>query len=152
MARYTATVPSTWPPETAFAYLSSFDTVSEWDPGIKSAKRLPGGPAEVGVGTRFEVVSSFLGRDVTLIYEITEFDAAARHVVLVGKNGSTTSIDTIDVAASEVTYDAKLEFSGPLKVIDPLMHLVFQRVGGKAKDGLRRKLSEPAPQRSTATS
>lgn len=153
MASYAATVPSTWPPDTAFAYLADFQSVAEWDPSIVSSKRLPGGPAEVGVGTRYEVVSSFAGRDVTLVYEITEFDAPSRHVVLVGKNGATTSIDTIDVAADgAVTYDAKLELRGPIKLIDPLMHLIFQRVGGKAKGGLTSKLAEPAPQSSPATS
>lgn len=151
MARYTATVPSTWPPDTAFAYLAAFETVSEWDPATVSSKRLPGPPVELGVGSRIEVVTKFLGRENTLIYEVTEFDPVARHVVLVGENGPTTSIDTIEVAADgAVTYDAKLVFSGPLKLIDPLMHLVFQRIGGDAKKELTRKLSEPAPQPATS--
>lgn len=144
MAHYSATVPSTWPAETSFAYLSRFDHVSEWDPGIKRAKPLDTG--EPRVGSKYEVVSSFLGREIVFVYKITDLDVGRRTVTLVGKSGSTTSIDTITVAADgAVTYDAKLEFSGLLKLSNPLMQVLFQKIGDNAKKGLKEKLAEAPP-------
>jgi hypothetical protein len=39
-----------------------------------------------------------------------------------------------------VTYDARLDFSGPARLADPLMQLVFNRVGRKAEARLREVL------------
>lgn len=61
MARYVASVETSWDREQAFAYLAEFSNVSEWDPGIPRARALSADP--LAVGARFEVVSEFMGRE-----------------------------------------------------------------------------------------
>ncbi len=142
MARYVTTIDSRHAPAAAFTYMASFENAAEWDPSVVQAQRLDRG--ELGVGSAFRVVSKFAGRSVPLRYEITAFDAAER-VVLEAHNGSFASIDTITVAASgsgsKVTYDARLVFKGVARIADPIMQLVFNRVGRKADASLRIQLN-----------
>ncbi len=138
MARYTTTIASTMSPDAAFAYLASFDNAREWDPSVVQARRLDSG--ELAVGSAFEVVSKFAGRAVPLRYEITQLEVG-RRVVLEAWKGSFGSIDTITVGAAErgatVTYDARLVFVGVARVADPVMQLLFNRVGRQAAASLR---------------
>ncbi|MBJ7595812.1 MAG: SRPBCC family protein [Candidatus Dormibacteraeota bacterium] len=142
MARYTTSVDSMLSPVDAFEYMASFDNASEWDPSVVEARRLDSGA--LGMGSAFRIVSKFAGRSVPLRYEITEFDAG-RRVVLEAWNGTFGSVDTITIvpagSASTVTYDARLVFKGISRIADPLMQLVFNRVGRKADASLRTHLN-----------
>ena len=80
MARYVATVPSSKPADETFAYLADFTSTQEWDPGVLRGKRLDDG--EIGIGSRFEITVKSLGRESSLVYEVTAYDAAARRIVL----------------------------------------------------------------------
>ena len=55
-----------------------------------------------------------------------------------------TSLDRITVAptadGSVVTYDAELTLNGALGFADPLVGLVFDRIGERAADGLVKAL------------
>lgn len=140
MARYRATVPSARPADATFDYLADFSSTAEWDPGIDHAERLDDGP--VDVGSRFRVVARFLGRDVELTYTVTEHDPAGRRIVLRGENATTVSVDEIVVGDdASVTYDADLTLKGPGKLFDPVLGLVFGRVGDRAAAGLRETLA-----------
>ena len=44
----------------AFAYVSDFSRVSEWDPGVIESRAL-GNDARVALGSRFELVALFRG-------------------------------------------------------------------------------------------
>ncbi len=144
MARYVTTIDSLLAPAAAFAYMASFDNAREWDPSVVEARRLDSG--ELVKGSAFHVVSKFAGRSVPLRYEITAFEPGKR-VVLEAWNGTFGSVDTISVAparsASKVTYDARLVFKGVSRIADPLMQLVFNRVGKKADASLRIHLNRP---------
>ncbi len=141
MARYETAVRCPGDPEKTFAYLSDFQTVSEWDPGVANAEKVTAGP--VGLGTRYRVSVSFLGQVSALVYEITAFEPPHR-VVLEAKNALLESHDEIRVqplgTGSRVVYDAKLTLRGPLALGDPLLGLVFQRIGDQAARGLREAL------------
>ena len=139
MARYQTSFSSPTSAEAAFDYLSRFSTTAEWDPGVVEASDLT--PDPVGVGSAFEVISSFLGRRVPLRYEIVEYDAPHR-VVLQAENASVRSTDTITCepgadGSTVVSYDALLEPRGPARVMAPLFTLVFRRIGDRAARGLR---------------
>ncbi|HVN52622.1 MAG TPA: SRPBCC family protein [Acidimicrobiales bacterium] len=139
MAHYQTSFTSPTSPEVAFDYLSRFSTTAEWDPGVVEARDLT--PDPVGVGSAFEVVSSFLGRRVPLRYEVVEYDAP-RRVVLRAENSSVRSTDTITFeagadGATVVSYDAVLEPRGPARVMAPLFTLLFRRIGDRAARGLR---------------
>jgi hypothetical protein len=144
VARYETTIDSRLAPAEAFGYMASFDNAQEWDPSVVEARRLDGG--QLRIGSAFHVVSTFAGRKVPLRYEITALEAG-RRVVLEAWNGTFGSVDTISVTpsgnGSRVTYDARLVFKGVSKLADPIMQLVFNRVGRKADASLRTQLNRP---------
>ena len=142
MARYRTTIRSHRRAEETFEYLSNFATTSEWDPGVVEAERLSNGPVELG--STFRVVASFLGRRVSLLYRIVEFEPG-RRVVLRADAPMVRSVDEITVSAadggSEVTYDADLRGRGLFRLADPLLGLAFRRIGDRARNGLARTLA-----------
>ena len=63
------------------------------------------------------------------------FEDLRRHgrtLVFIGKNKSSTSIDTITVddagTGSMLTYRADLEMNGPAKLLNPVMKVVFEKL------------------------
>ena len=134
MAHYVTTVPSRLTRDEAFAFMSDFRNVAEWDPSIEQIDLLEGAPAELGSRYRVKMQST------SLEYETTEVAPGAR-VVLRGENSWVVSIDEITVTPSDdgladVTYDARLNLKGPLKLGDPILSLIFKRLGDNARDGL----------------
>lgn len=125
----------------AFAYVSRFDRAAEWDPGVEEGEMLTAEP--VGLGSRFRLVAGFLGRDLPLEYEIVDFDAPNR-VVLRAEAPTFRSTDTItftpDGSGTIVGYDADLHPLGLARLADPLLAVVFRRIGDRAAAGLREHL------------
>ena len=84
------------------------------------------------------VVKGLIG-DLTLTYDVTEYRSPTE-VVVVAKSPWLTSVDRITVVAdidgSLVTYDAELTLGGIGGLLDPVLGLVFDRIGDKAADGL----------------
>jgi carbon monoxide dehydrogenase subunit G len=146
MARYKASVDTPRSPEEAFAYLSDFTTAAEWDPGTVQSDRLGEGP--LGEGAEFRLVAAFLGRKTTLIYRIVEYKPP-HAVTFRGENSTVVSLDRITFepagGGTRITYDADLTLKGALKVADPLLALVFNRVGGNALAGLRKTIGTQPP-------
>ena len=139
--RYRTSVTTPRPPEDAFGYMAAFENVAEWDPGVLHAEPLDSGPPHVG--SRVRVVVSSAGRRLPLEYRVTECDPPHR-VLLVAETSTIRSVDEITVeplgGGSSVTYDANLELLGLLRIFNPVLALVFNRVGDRAAAGLRRKL------------
>lgn len=153
MARYTATVDTAWDREEAFAYLADFANISDWDPGVVRADRHTGEP--LTVGARFEVTTSYMGRESTLVYETIEIEEP-RKVVLQAETGTFTSLDTMTFdlrpgGGTLVTYDADLAMKGVAKLAELPMRLAFRRIGDAARDGLRNRLAEAPPRVAAGT-
>ena len=143
MARYLATLESPRSQEDVFAYLSDFSTTREWDPGVAEAERLDDGP--IAIGSRFNVVAEFMGRKTRLVYAVVAYDAP-HSITLRGDNATVVSLDTIAfeptaTGGTRVSYDADLTLKGPLGFGDPLLKLVFSRIGDRAVAGLREALN-----------
>ena len=115
----------------------------EWDPGTVSCTRLDDGP--IRVGSRFHNESKIAGVSTELTYELVTLDADK--VVLRGENDSATSTDTISVvelprgAGSEITYEAVIEAKGLGKLAEPLMKLVFERIGSETEEKMTEVLN-----------
>ena len=111
MAHYTTTIESKLPAPEAFAYMADFANAREWDPSVSTAARLGDGP--VGLGSAFDLVARFAGRDVPLRYEIVAYEEP-KVVVLEARRPGFVSRDTITVEPAEhgsvVRYDAMLAF------------------------------------------
>jgi len=142
MARYVDAIDLPVPIEQAFDYLADLSQTDEWDPGVDEAWRLTSG--EIQLGSRFQVIVSFLGRRIPLEYEITEFERPTR-LVLNGSDASLRSVDEITFVprpgGTRVTYEARLELLGIRRLADPLLDLLFQRIGRRAVRGLRERLA-----------
>jgi len=138
MASYKATLETQIPAQDVFAYLSDFSNTEEWDPGTVQAHRVDDGP--IGEGSEFRLVAAFLGRKSAISYRVVEYDPP-RTVSFRGENSTVVSLDRIAVAGagggSRVTYDADLTLKGWLKPADPLLGLVFKRLGDRALAGMQ---------------
>ncbi len=142
MAHYVTRISAPITRSAAFADLGRFDRAAEWDPGVEAGEMLT--PEPVGVGSRFRLVARFLGRRIPLDYEIVEYDHDER-IVLRAENRSVRSVDMItfedDEHGSVVRYDAQLDAKGIGRLADPLLAIVFHRIGDRAAAGLRAHLS-----------
>ncbi len=141
MARYTGTILTSKPAEEVYDYMADFRSVEQWDETVTEAKLL--GNQKPGKGARFSVTFKFAGRENTFEYETVEAERPYR-LLLRAESGTVTSLDEVTVRevleGTELVYDAKLEPKGVTKVADPLLGLLFKRLGDNAAKGLAREL------------
>ena len=140
---------SPWEREAVFDYLAAFASIADWDPGVVRARPLTDDP--LAVGARFEVISSFLGREVPLLYETVEIDRP-RRVLLRAETGTVASLDEMSFdlrpgGGTIVTYDAQLTAQGALRPFGPLLSIALRRLGDGARDGLRERIGTGEPPR-----
>ncbi|HET9058765.1 MAG TPA: SRPBCC family protein [Acidimicrobiales bacterium] len=144
---FSFTVPR--PAADVFEYLSRFSNATQWDPGVVSAEDLTAGP--VRVGSRFSLAVRFAGRQVPLVYEVSELRPGVK-VVFEAHNAMVKSRDAIEVTdlgepgADEcrIRYLARLSGRGPWVIpLSPLLSLALRRAGDKARAGLMARLGAP---------
>jgi len=142
MAQYQATVNSPLSIDDAFDYLADFSSVREWDPSVTKAEAL--GPKPPALGSRFHVVTRFMGSDTELDYEIVEIERP-RLVVLRAETPALVSLDRISFrpigTGSRVVYDADLRLKGARRAFELPLRVAFRRLGDNARDGLAEALS-----------
>ena len=134
------TVTTSAAPDAAFAYLVDFENATEWDSGTLSCVKVSG---DGGVGTVYRNVSTFAGNQVELEYTVEVVDQPK--FVIVGRNETTTSRDTITVTpagdgGSRVAYTAEFTFSGMVRFIGPVMGPLLGRLGDRTAAQLKRSL------------
>lgn len=129
--------------EEAFAYVGDFANIDKWDPGVK--RSVKGTEGDVTVGTVYDLVLDYRGREMDMQYEVTSYDPV-RRIVLVGAGGPVKAIDTITFESRNdgtlVTYEADLRLRGIARLIQPLMRSRFEAIGEAAGEGLRNWLRE----------
>lgn len=129
------TVPMTQ--EEAFEFVADFTNVAEWDPGILESKKV--GDEPVGVGSRFDVVSKFAGRNLDLTYVVEDWDAPNRAVVATETNNfagrDTITFRSVD-GGTEIDYVAEFTFKGVMRLAEPFLGGTFDKLGKKAMDGV----------------
>jgi Polyketide cyclase / dehydrase and lipid transport len=144
MARYATTIRSQRAPAEAFAYMADFSNARHWDPSVSEAQRDGDGP--LGTGSTFDLVARFAGRSVALRYTIVAYEPPSR-VVLEARRGfisrDTITVEPTDGDGLTVHCDALLSFSGIGRLFDPIMQLVFNRVGARAAAGIDAALACP---------
>lgn len=141
MARYVGTIATPKTREEVFDYMADFTSVEQWDDTAVSAVRLDDGP--IGLGARFRVTVRFAGRENDFDYETIAYERPGR-LLLRAESGSVVSEDEVTVApdgdGSLLTYDAKLQAKGAMKLAEPVLALLFRRLGDNAAAGLAREL------------
>lgn len=130
-------------PAAAYAYLADFENAVEWDSGTVSCTRTSG---DGGPGTVYRNVSRFAGRTVELDYTVEKRSEPV--FVIVGRNKTTTSHDTITVrpvpGGSEVVYHAEFTFTGIIGIIAPVVKPLLERLGDETEKTLRTALERLA--------
>lgn len=141
MARFRAEIDSPLPCDEAFARMAAFDRVPEWDPATTASTRV--GDA-TGLGAEYDVTTRFGGRTMVVRYRTTVYEPGRRFVVEATLPNGVGLRDDITVApggaGSVVTYDARIVPKGLWRLADPIFHLVFTRLGGRAVPEIRRFL------------
>jgi hypothetical protein len=136
MATITRTFTVTTDPGTVVDYLKDFAHAEDWDPGTERCTQESRG--DIRVGTRWHNVSKIAGITTELMYTLETLTAG--RLVFVGENDSARTTDTITVQAkaggSEVTYEAVIEPKGVGKLGEPLLKLLFERIGTKTEKQL----------------
>jgi Polyketide cyclase / dehydrase and lipid transport len=123
--------------------MADLRNLADWDPGVRSVAQIEG--VGGGDGATFDVVVDAVRGELTLRYVTTSYDEPS-HVVVEAQSRRLTSVDRITVVAdatsgSVVTYDAYLGVNGRLgSLLDPVLGLVFRRIGRRAERGLRSAL------------
>ena len=142
MAKYKVSVESSKSVEEAFAYMADLRNFANWDPGVLTVTQVAGDGA--GPESSFDVAVKSVGGGTVLRYETVEYDEPG-NLLVEARNSKFTSIDRITVVAkgegSMVTYSAELLLNGCLSPLNPLLGLVFNRIGDRAAVGLRRVLA-----------
>ena len=116
------------PPDVVVPYLADFGNAEQWDPGTVRCVRNDAGP--VAVGASWHNTSKIVGVSTELTYTLEQL--SDERIVLVGRNGTATSTETIDVArngtGSSVSYTNELQFKGAAKLAAPLAKAVFEKL------------------------
>src|SRR5579875_3152873 len=116
MSTVSRTFDVTPPPRTVVPYLADFSHAEAWDPGTVRCVRSDTGP--VAVGSTWQNTSKIAGISTELTYTLEGL--SDDRVVLVGRNETATSTETIDVvphgSGSRVTYTNELHFNGAAKL------------------------------------
>lgn len=136
MAHYVCTVHSPLSPEEAFDYMADLRNFAEWDPGVTSATIRDGSP---GPDAAYDVTAN----GAHLVYKTLAYDRPSR-VVVEAETKRLRSYDVIEVTerdgGSAVLYDATLELKGLFKLGNPIMNVIFNRIGNAAAAGLEKAL------------
>ena len=142
MAKYKVSVESSKSVEEAFAYMADLRNFANWDPGVLTVTQVAGDGA--GPESSFDVAVKSVGGGTVLRYETVEYDEPG-NLLVEARNSKFTSFDRITVVAKDegsmVTYSAELLLNGSLSPLNPLLGLVFNRIGDRAAVGLRRVLA-----------
>ncbi|MDX1736184.1 MAG: SDR family NAD(P)-dependent oxidoreductase [Halioglobus sp.] len=129
------------PVDEVFAYVAEFSRIEEWDPAVKSARKLTAGAP--GVGTRFQVD---MKAGFSLSYEIVEFEPDARLLMTVRSRFFDAREEILFESAkgggTTVRYIATFDFSSPLSGLDSAFPGLMDRVGKSAMRGLQEALQD----------
>lgn len=148
MAGFKTTLHSPLPAEAAFDFLADLANMAHWDPGVLQAAPVEDRPPRLGAA--YDVTVKGFPRPLTLRYHLTEY--APHHMfVAEARSPRLTSVDRIIIepdheGGSIVTYDAQLTINGLLRMADPLVGVIFDRIGRRAEQGLIENLkARPTP-------
>lgn len=130
------------PPDVVVPYLADFANAEEWDPGTERCTPNDAGPPKVG--SSWHNTSKIAGITTELTFTLEQLRDDL--VVLVGRNKTATSTETIEVkpnaGGSTITYTNELEFNGAAKLAGPLSKIVFEKLGNDTEKQLSESLEK----------
>ena len=117
------------PVNTVFEYLADFSNIPQWRGAVAESSMKTDGP--VGVGTRFETVSQFLGRRSASIQEVTDYEPDAK-LAYVGDGGPIGAIKATYLFSAEdggtrIDFVGEANPGGLFKLLEPLIGPLARR-------------------------
>ncbi|MBK5266145.1 MAG: SRPBCC family protein [Acidimicrobiia bacterium] len=141
MIQLKETITVSAPIEAAFDYTAEFANTQDWDPGVVRAKKASSAPAKVG--TAFDLVTTFKGRESEMTYTITTLDKPHR-LVLAGEGDILSAVDSLEFSetatGTEIRYTADLTFKGLAKIGTLFVRKDLDQLGSDAVNGLKTAL------------
>lgn len=130
------------PADEVFAVISDFSRNPEWQRGMKSAHWTTDPPTHVG--SRYEQVARFLGRDVVTTFEVVAYEPG-RSVTIESRQSSfpitvTRSVEPLGARRSKVSAHIAGEPRRFFRLFGPLLRLVAERSVRGDYERLRRLL------------
>ncbi|PLW70183.1 SDR family NAD(P)-dependent oxidoreductase [Pseudohalioglobus lutimaris] len=123
-----------------FAYVSAFNRIEEWDPGVARGTKMSRGAT--GVGTQFKID---MKAGFSLQYTVREFEAEKRMLMDVDSNVF-TAVEEISFAATrkgtKVRYLARFDFPTPLAAAHKIYPGLMDKVGKDTMKGLELALND----------
>jgi hypothetical protein len=140
MANYRGTLETTLSDTEVFGYIADFRNAAEWDPATVGISLTTGtGP---GPGSRYRLVTKFMGMSVALDYETTAFIPPVK-LVLTFSGGNVSGTDTIVVSSTgdttRLAYMVDFRLSRG-RFFEPLVKPILTRTADRALAGLAKAL------------
>jgi dehydrogenase/reductase SDR family member 12 len=133
MARYVTSMLVRRSAGDTFAFISDLRNAPLWDSQTIEAYKISEGP--IGAGTCFRLVGAVLGRKLDLPYQIQLYNAP-NELVIAGETAIMRYRDRITLTPrgpeTHLTYEAWLHLKGAFRLANPLLSLVFWRIGDTA--------------------
>ncbi len=126
--------------EEAFRFVSNFNTLSLWDPGCVSSKQAT--PGEIKVGTQFDLITVFKGKESPIKFTCTEYKGPEK-VVYSGSSSSVSTLDTIYFKDGDkpgtcvIEYYADIRLKGLLWLFTPVVKPSLKGIERDAETGLK---------------
>ncbi len=117
------------PPPTVFLWLDEFERQKQWIPSLIEEETLDQKPGKIG--TKYRQVHLFNGKELVLLGETTVF---RQDKALGGffKSKETTmdvlyTLKSVGYAKTELTHNTEIKFLGFIKILSPVLNLLFAR-------------------------
>jgi hypothetical protein len=133
MARYVTSMLVRRSANDTFAFISDLRNAPAWDPQTVEAYKISEGT--IGEGAQFCLIGKVMGFTLNLPYEIKRYDTP-HELVIAGETAILRYTDRITLVPHgpecRLIYEAQLDLKGLLRLANPLLSLVFQRIGDAA--------------------
>jgi uncharacterized membrane protein len=130
-------------PEEVFAYLADMANNPDWQKGMQSCRWTSDPPLRLG--STYDQVARFLGREIVSSFEVVEFDEGAL-IRIRSTSGMpldiTRRVDRAGQGGSLVSAIVRGDSSGLFRIADPVMRAVVGRSVNKDYERLKARLED----------
>ena len=131
-------------------YLTDFQNTPKWDIGVVETKQTSAGPA--GLGTTFQNIGPFLGRNSVREYRVTEYEPEQKiSISLVSpsrliQHAEISYMFQPDEDRTRLTFSGSMELKGIYKLLQPFLLQSAKKDGQGDLENLRRQLDPQTEQ------
>ena len=145
MIEVTASIDVRRPSEEVFAFLADMANNPRWQNGMRSCEWTSEPPLRLG--STYDQVASFLGKEIRSSFEVTEFEPG-RRIRIRSTGGSmpidvTRTVEPADDRSTTVAAVVRGDASGLFRIAEPVMRALVRRSVQRDYDRLKDLLEAP---------